>query len=400
MLFQDSEEINFDQILEFYKHHLHQKILPFWLNHCIDHRNGGINNCVRDDGKLLSTDKYLWSQGRALWVFSHLYNAHDNDLKWLNIAKPIAEMLLEYGRNDKGEWFYSIKGDGSPAQQPQSIYVDAFCTYGLTEFAKATGDKKALKAAQETFERVSPILDDPSSLMTLPHPIPKGFQAHGPIMIFAHVFHELGVYSNNLDAIEKSLELANQIMTLHVDQEREVLFEFITKQDSGLDGNIEKTFIPGHAIESMWFMEKIYRYHETHEKIELAMEVIRWHLEKGWDSKFGGLFLACHLENGKPAWHSPQSKIWWPHTESIQSLLLAYLITGAEWTKMWFRKIHDYTFSHFPNPKNGEWFHNLDRKGNPSPPYLETLPVKDPFHLPRALMYSINILKQISTQNS
>ena len=189
-------------------------------------------------------------------------------------------------------------------------------------------------------------------------------------------------------------------MTQHVDQEREVLFEFIPNNNSSRDGNTEKTFIPGHAIESMWFMEKIYRYHETHEKIELAMEVIRWHLEKGWDSKFGGLFLACHLENGKPAWHSPQSKIWWPHTESIQSLLLAYLITGAEWTKMWFRKIHDYTFSHFPNPKNGEWFHNLDRKGNPSPPYLETLPVKDPFHLPRALMYSINILKQISTQNS
>ena len=59
--------------------------------------------------------------------------------------------------------------------------------------------------------------------------------------------------------------------------------------------------------------------------------------------KIWGAFLACHLENGKPAWHSPQSKIWWPHTESIQSLLLAYLITGAEWTKMWFRKIHDYT---------------------------------------------------------
>ena len=33
----NSDEINFDQILKFYKHHLHQKILPFWLNHCIDH---------------------------------------------------------------------------------------------------------------------------------------------------------------------------------------------------------------------------------------------------------------------------------------------------------------------------------------------------------------------------
>ncbi len=109
--------------------------------------------------------------GRIFWIDNNndfrscpQFNNGTGDLKWLNIAKPIAEMLLEYGRNDKGEWFYSIKGDGSPAQQPQSIYVDAFCTYGLTEFAKATGDKKALKAAQETFERVSPILDDPSSL--------------------------------------------------------------------------------------------------------------------------------------------------------------------------------------------------------------------------------------------
>ena len=117
MLIKDSDEINFDQILEFYKYHLHQKILPFWLNHCIDHRNGGINNCVRDDGKLLSTDKYLWSQGRALWVFSHLYNAHGNDLKWLNIAKPIAESCIQgyngtifaYGQTGAGKT-YTIQG--------------------------------------------------------------------------------------------------------------------------------------------------------------------------------------------------------------------------------------------------------------------------------------------------
>ena len=53
MLFQDSEEINFDQILEFYKQHLHQKILPFWLNHCIDHKNGGINNAIKNNQSTL-----------------------------------------------------------------------------------------------------------------------------------------------------------------------------------------------------------------------------------------------------------------------------------------------------------------------------------------------------------
>ena len=109
----DSGDINFDELLEFFLQHLHHQILPFWMNHCVDHIHGGINNCVRDDGKVISTEKYLWSQGRALWVFSHLFNAHDKDPKWLELAKPIAQMLLEHGRNDKGEWFFSLQADGS-----------------------------------------------------------------------------------------------------------------------------------------------------------------------------------------------------------------------------------------------------------------------------------------------
>ena len=28
---------------------------------------------------------------------------------------------------------------------------------------------------------------------TMPHPIPTGYQSHGPLMLFAHVFHELGI---------------------------------------------------------------------------------------------------------------------------------------------------------------------------------------------------------------
>jgi len=396
----DSGDINFDELLEFFLQHLHHQILPFWMNHCVDHIHGGINNCVRDDGKVISTEKYLWSQGRALWVFSHLFNAHDKDPKWLELAKPIAQMLLEHGRNDKGEWFFSLQADGSPGIQPQSIYVDGFCIYGLTEYARATGDTKALQAALDSYLRVNPLLDDHSSFQTLPHPIPEGYQAHGPIMMFALVFHELGIYSNNIDVIDRALQLADQVMTRHLDQERQVLLEFIRPEGKKADGDIGKTFIPGHAIESMWFMEKIYRYHGIQERIHLAMEVIKWHLEKGWDSKYGGLYLACHMEGGIPAWHSPESKIWWPHTESLQSLLLAYLVTGANWTLEWYRKIHDYTFSHFPNSKEGEWFHNLDRKGNPIPPYLKTLPVKDLFHLPRALIYSINLLKQISLEHS
>jgi mannose/cellobiose epimerase-like protein (N-acyl-D-glucosamine 2-epimerase family) len=54
--------------------------------------------------------------------------------------------------------------------------------------------------------------------------------------------------------------------------------------------------------------------------------------------------------------------------------------------------VHDYTFSQFPNRAHGEWFNYLDAAGNPLPPALKNLPVKDPFHLPRALILGIQEL--------
>ena len=35
---------------------------------------GGLFTCSRDDGSLISTHKYLWSQCRAVWTFAALYN--------------------------------------------------------------------------------------------------------------------------------------------------------------------------------------------------------------------------------------------------------------------------------------------------------------------------------------
>ena len=74
---------------------------------------------------------------------------------------------------------------------------------------------------------------------------------------------------------------------------------------------------------------------------------------------------------------------------------MAYAHTQESWAEDWYWKIHDYSFTHFPNWDSGDWFHNLDREGKPTNPYLQTLPVKDPFHLPRALIYSIQILDKL-----
>ena len=57
----------------FYENELVNNILPFWLERCEDKENGGYFNCFSNDGaQLVSTDKYTWSQGRFVWLFSKL----------------------------------------------------------------------------------------------------------------------------------------------------------------------------------------------------------------------------------------------------------------------------------------------------------------------------------------
>ena len=387
--------LSWSELRTFLHQHLTEHVLPFWFPKLIDQRYGGLNNCVQDDGEVLSTEKYLWSQGRALWVLSKLFNDIDQDSKWLEMATPIFKLLTDYGRNTDREWHFSLNADGTPAREPHSIYVDGFCIYGLTEYAKATGHAKSLDIALEAYTDASPKLDDHRLVKTMPHPIPKGYQSHGPLMLFAHVFHELGILSGREDIQQRALELADRILTQHLDPKSGQLHEFVVLGGQKDSSDIGQTSIPGHVAESMWFLEEIYRYHGQSEKIPLLLETIRIHLELGWDQQFGGLVLATHLGGGKPQWHNPLGKIWWPHTESLQALLMTYAHTREKWAKDWYWKIHDYSFTHFPNWDSGDWFHNLDREGKPTIPYLQTLPVKDPFHLPRALIYSIKILDQL-----
>jgi N-acylglucosamine 2-epimerase len=392
--------MDFKGLLEFYEDHLRNHVMPFWLKHCIDWEKGGVFNLIEDDGRVVSTDKLMWSQGRALWTFSSLYNDFERKPDWLELAHNTANFILTYGRDKYGSWAFRLNRDGQIIEPAQSIYVDAFVIYGLTEYAKASGSERAIELAVESYERTSPLLDDHSTLPTRPHPIPRGLQAHGPYMIFSLVFHELGVLTGNRQILERALGLAEIVMNQHLKEEDQILYEFV-RPGGGIDNSdAGKTYIPGHVIESMWFMERIYRFHSMPEKVKTAIKATRWHLERGWDFEYGGLFLARHKDHGKPVWHSPDSKLWWPMTESLYALLRFYEVSRHEWCLAWYKRVHDYAFRSYPNTEDGEWVQNLDRFGRKIPAVVVDLPVKDPFHLPRSLIYSIQVLKRLAKSSA
>ena len=57
----------------FYQKHLYERVLPFWLQNGVDSDYGGYFTCFSNYGdELVSTDKYVWSQGRMVWLFATL----------------------------------------------------------------------------------------------------------------------------------------------------------------------------------------------------------------------------------------------------------------------------------------------------------------------------------------
>jgi N-acylglucosamine 2-epimerase len=148
----------------------------------------------------------------------------------------------------------------------------------------------------------------------------------------------------------------------------------------------------------MWFMIHFFQKLGDGVSPEWAIDTIKRHVELGWDDEYGGLLLSVDADGGAPWWPFADSKIWWPHTEALYALLLAYDLSQEQWCLDWFEKVHNYAFSHYPVTPYGEWTQKLDRQGNK---FTETvaLPVKDPFHLPRALIYCIQVLQRLADKS-
>jgi len=386
--------LNFSALLAQYRAELLDRTIPFWMKYGVDWKSGGICTCIADDGRVLSDDKYMWSQLRAIWTFSALCNKIERRKEWLDVALNIYNFVKKYGRDENGNWVFLVDKNGKHLQGATSIYADGFAIYGLTELARATGNQEALQLARETYANVQQKLARPGSYGTAPLPIPPGAKAHGISMIFSLVFTELGELLNDSAIANAGLDHANQVMSVFLRPEHKRLYEFARLDDTLLDAPPGRVVNPGHAIESMWFIIHICQRVNDRARIRQAIDAIKWHIELGWDEEYGGIFLARDAEGSFWAdkW---DTKIWWPHTEALYALLLAYSISKEDWCLEWFERVHDYAFAHFPVPQYGEWIQNLDRRGNKLDATI-ALPVKDPFHLSRALIHCVLVLEKLT----
>ena len=57
-----------------YRDELLESVIPFWMNHSKDAVFGGYLTSLNREGEVYDTDKFMWLQGREVWLFSMLYN--------------------------------------------------------------------------------------------------------------------------------------------------------------------------------------------------------------------------------------------------------------------------------------------------------------------------------------
>lgn len=388
----ESRTVDHKNLYDQYRKLLLDNVVPFWLRYGIDQKYGGVLSCMRDDGSIASGDKFSWSQARSVWTFSALYNRVERRPEFLAAADNSIRFLLDHGRDKDGKWVYRTDQQGRVIEGATSIYTDCFVVYGFSEYYRAVRDDRVLSIAQGAFERVRRRIDEPDFQETAPYPLPIGWKNHGIPMIMTETTNELALTTGDASLEPLVDDYVRRVMDHFVRPERRVLLEFLTTDYREVPPPAGTFVMPGHAIESMWFVMHVARRRGDQDLIRRAAEVVRWHLELGWDPEYGGIFLSRDLEGHEPYLPHADKKLWWPHVEAIYATLLAHELTGEPWCLEWFQRVSDWAWSHFPAPEFGEWYQRLTREGKPTTEVI-ALPVKDPFHLPRAAILIMQLME-------
>ncbi|MDO4950291.1 MAG: AGE family epimerase/isomerase [Bacteroidales bacterium] len=130
---------------------LERDILPFWMERMQDPRGGFYgridgNNVVHPDapkGAILCA--------RILWTFSAAYRVLGSE-EYLVLATRAKRALLDdFFDPEQGGVYWSLTADGMPLDTKKQIYAIGFAIYGLSEYARATGDEEALAHAVKLF---------------------------------------------------------------------------------------------------------------------------------------------------------------------------------------------------------------------------------------------------------
>ena len=387
--------MDFKKLANRYKTELLDSVLPFWLKNSIDKEYGGYFSCLDRDGSVYDTDKFIWLQGREVWLFSMLCNKLGKKQEWLDAAIQGAEFLKKYGHNGDYDFYFSLTREGKPLVEPYNIFSNTFACMAFAQLAKATGSEEYAEISRRIFKRILERRGNPKGKWSKAVPGTRPMKDFALPMIICNMALEVEDIINDPQQLEKTIdECLHEVLDVFYQHDLGCMLENVSSLDnSRLDCFEGREINPGHNLEALWFMMNLGIRRNDKALVNKCVEISLSVIERGWDKEYGGIFYFLDSKGAPQQKLEWDQKLWWVHIESAIAMIKGYQLTGNKKCLEWFEKLDEYMWSRFKDPLHAEWFGYLNRRGEMLLP-LKGGKWKGCFHVPRGLFEIWQILEK------
>ena len=377
-----------------YRHDFMDNIMPFWMEHGLDRNHGGIYTCLDREGQLMDTTKSVWFQGRFGFIAAYAYNNVEKNPEWLAASKSCIDFIEAHCVDTDGHMFFEVTADGQPLRKRRYVFSECFAAIAMSEYAIASGNKSYAEKALVLFKRIQQFLSTPGFLE--PKYLPT-LQARGHSITMILINTASRIRAAISDPILDT-QINDSLAAIHdyfIHPEFKALLEMVGPNGEFIDTCNGRIINPGHCIETSWFIFEEAKYRNwDKDLVQMALQILDWSWEWGWDKEFGGIINFRDCRNLPVQDYSQDMKFWWPQTEAIIATLYAFKATGDEKYLQMHRQISDWTYTHFLDKEYGEWYGYLHRDGTVAQPAKGNL-FKGPFHIPRMMICGYMLCKEL-----
>ena len=370
-------------------------ILRFWQEQMVDREHGGFYGRMDNGGTLhKDAEKGAILNARILWSFSAAYRVLRKP-EYLQMATYAKDYFLKHFIDEEyGGVYWSLDAEGQPLNTRKQFYAIGFAIYGLSEYARATGDREALDYAIQLFDCVeehaldrqyngyieatardwSPIAD--MRLSELDANFPKSQNTHLHIIEpYANLYRALkefraaescdyvpaigavlpvavSVPLETLTRVEGALRNIIGIFTDRIlNAETHHLDLFFEMDWTRGAGHLESY---GHDIECSWLMHEaalVLGDPYVLQKMEPIVRMVAKASEKGLRPD-GSMIHEANLDTG----HVDDDLHWWVQAENVVGWFNIYQHFGDEDALQKAFRCWQYIKDQLIDYENGEWY--------------------------------------------
>ena len=384
--------------------HLKNIILPYW-NKLADYERGGFYGFVSHDLKVnKNAQKGVILHSRILWFYSTVYSLLGGEEN-----KKLADHAYKFLKDfcfdrQNGGLFWMMNADGSCQDSTKNVYNQAFGIYALSAYAKATGNKEALRLAYGLFECIEAYCTDFYGYLEAfsadwKTPVESAICDQGVTAdkTMNTLLHLLEAYTALLEA-DSHPRVAQKLKNILITFNEKLYYDDYERLEVFFDekmnplGDIHSF---GHDIEASWLLDRACAVLDEHielfSKPEIPLLKALISDTRSYTSALAKRVLEtafvndslCNESRGERSGSAKvdKTRVWWVQAEAVVGFYNEYEKHGSspfkDASKRVFKYIEDYVVDKRPG---SEWFGYLKEDGTPVADSPITEPWKCPYH--------------------